>query len=144
MYLTLIESISSSLINLNGFHVLMIYPCIFIFQSNQFVHLYWENRFAISRTKFYKASDIWKRVIEFVNLTCAYEKREPITSQILSSRDFWRIVHSAFKVSLLFFLFNDLKVFCSISDNTKLFTKIFPENLNLDELGNSGKCWKRP
>ena len=62
-------------------------------------------------------------------------KQEPITSQKVGSRDFWRIANSVLSKgkSAIPPVFNGLKMLSSASDKAKLFAKIFFTNSNLDD-----------
>ena len=64
-------------------------------------------------------------------------KQEPITSQKLGSRNFWRIAKSVLNKgkSAIPPLFNGPEVFSSASEKAKLFAEKFSMNSNLDESG---------
>ena len=70
--------------------------------------------------------------------TYAYAKtKESITSQKLSSRDFWRMATSVLNKgkSAIPSLVNDPEVLSSTSNKVKLFAKNFSKNSNLDNSG---------
>ena len=74
-------------------------------------------------------------VLETAKLAYATKTKESITSQKFGSLDFWRITNSVLSKgqSDIPTLFSDPEVFCSVSDNAKLFAKNFSKNSNLDD-----------
>ena len=69
----------------------------------------------------------------FWKLSYANKTKEPMTSQKVGSWDFRHIVNSILnKGKSAMPLFSGLEVFPSASDKTKLFTKNFLKNLNVD------------
>ena len=64
-------------------------------------------------------------------------QKQPITSQKLDSRDFWRITNSVLNKgkSAIPPLFNGPEVLSSTSDKAKLFATNFSKNSNLDDSG---------
>ena len=103
---------------------------------NHFFHLYQQNKSSESKVKFRQASNCCKRVLEAAKLPYATKTKESITSQKLSSQDFWRIANSVLNKgkSAIPPLFNGLEV-SSASDKAKLFAKNFSKNSNLDDYG---------
>ena len=108
-----------------------------VVHRNYFFCLYQENKSSESKVKFKQASGRCKRILEAAKLAYATKTKESITSQKLSSRDFWRIANSVLNKgkSAIPPLFNGPEVLSSASDKTKLFTKIFFKNSNLDDSG---------
>ena len=91
MYISLIENIRSSLIHLHGSPA----SCAAaIVDRNHFFRLYQREKCSDSKVKFRQASNHCKRVLEDGKLAYANKTKESITSQILGSRDFWRIANS--------------------------------------------------
>ena len=90
-----------------------------------------------SKVKFRQASNRCKRILEAAKLAYANKTKESITSQKLSSRDFWRIANSVLnkRKSAIPPLFNGLEVLSSTSDKAKLFPENFSMNSNLDDSG---------
>ena len=84
-----------------------------------------------SKVKFRQASNRCKRVLEAAKLAFSNKTREPITSQKLGSRDFWRIANSVLNKgkSAIPFLFNGPEVLSSAS----LFAENFSLNSNLHD-----------
>ena len=62
-----------------------------IVHRNHFFRFYQQNRSSESKVKFRQASNCCKRVLEATKLAYATKTKESITSQVLGSRDFWRI-----------------------------------------------------
>ena len=60
-----------------------------IVHRNHFFRLYQQNKSSESKMKFRQANNCCKRVLEAAKLVYANETKESITSQKLSSRDFW-------------------------------------------------------
>ena len=108
-----------------------------IVHRNHFSHLYQKDKSSESKVKFRQASNRCKRVLEDTKLAYANKTKESITSQKLSSRDFWRIANSVLDKgnSAIPPLFNNLEVLSSASDKTKLFAENFAKNSNLDDSG---------
>ena len=71
------------------------------------------------------------------NLHMLIKKKESITSQKLSFRNFWRIANSVFDKdqSAIPPLFNRLEVLSSTPEKAKLFAEKFSKNSNLDDSG---------
>ena len=90
-----------------------------------------------SQVKFRQASNRCKRVLEAAKLAYANKTKEPITSQKLNSRDFWRIINSVLNKgkSAIPPLLNSPEVLSSASDKAKLFAENFSKNSNLDDSG---------
>ena len=88
-YISLIESIRSSLAHLHGFQLLVL-----LFIEITFFCLYQKDEFSESQVKFRQPSNCCKRVLEAAKLVCANKTKESITSQELGSRDFWQIANS--------------------------------------------------
>ena len=65
-----------------------------ILYRNHFFCLYQQNKPSESKVKFRQASNHCKRVLEAAKLAYANKTKEPITSQKLSSWDFWQIANS--------------------------------------------------
>ena len=97
--------------------------------------LYQQNKSSESKVKFRQASNYCKRVLEAAKFAYATKTKESITSQKLSSQDFWRIANSVLNKdkSALPPLFNSLELLSSASDKAKLFAKNFSKNFNLDD-----------
>ena len=106
-----------------------------IIHRNHFFRLYQQNEFSESKSKFRKASNCCKRVLEAVRLTYATKTRKSIISQKLDSRDFRWIANSVLNKSKSAIppLFNGPEVLSSASDKAKLFAKNFFKNSNLDD-----------
>ena len=104
---------------------------------NHFFRLYQQNKSSESKAKFRQASNHCKRVLEAAKLAYAAKTKESITSQKLSSLDFWQIANSVLNKgkSAIPPLFNRTQVFSSASDQANLFTKNFSKNSNLDDSG---------
>ena len=92
-----------------------------------------------STIKFRQASNRCKRVFEAVKLAYANKTKEPVTSQKLGSRGFWRTANSVLNKgkSPIPPLFNAPEVLSSASDKAKLFAENFSKNSNLDDSGAS-------
>ena len=92
---------------------------------NHFFHLYQQNKSSESKGNFRQAANCCKRFIEGAKLTYANETKESITSQTLSSRDFWQITNSILSKgkSAISPLFNGPELLSSASDQAKLFAK---------------------
>ena len=90
-----------------------------------------------SKVKFRQASNCCKSVLEAAKLASANKTKEPITSQKLGSRVFWRIVDSALNKSKSATppLFNGPEVLSAASDKAKLFAENFSKDSNLDDSG---------
>ena len=88
-----------------------------------------------SKLKFRRASNRCKSVLETAKLAYANKTKESITSQKLSSHDFWGIANSVLnKVkSAIPLLFNGPEVLSSLSHKAKLLPENFSVNSNLDE-----------
>ena len=99
--------------------------------------MYQQNKSSESKVKFRQASNRCKRVLEAAKLAYATETKEPITSQKLGSRDFWRIANSVLNKSKSAIPphFNGPEVLSSASNKAKLFAKNFSKNSNLDDSG---------
>ena len=108
-----------------------------IVHRNHFFRLYQQNKSSESKVKFRQVSNRCKRVLEAAKLAYATKTKESITSQKLSSRDFWRIANSVLNQvkSTIPPLFNRPEVLSSASDKAKLFAKNFSKNSNLDDSG---------
>ena len=133
MYISLIESIGSSLTHLHGFQ-----PCAAaIVHRNHFFRMYQKDKSSKSKVKFRQASNRCKRVLQAAKLAYANKTKESITSQKRGSRDFWRIASSVLNKgkSAIPPLFNCLEVLSSTSDKAKLFAENFSESSNLDDSG---------
>ena len=105
-----------------------------IVHRNHLFRLYQQHK---SKVKFRQASNRCKRVLEAAKLAYATKTKEPITSQKLGSRDFWRIANSVLNKgrSVIPPLLNGPEVLSSASDKAKLFAKNFSKNSNLDDSG---------
>ena len=90
-----------------------------------------------STIKFRQASNRCNRVFEAVKLAYANKTKEPVTSQKLGSRGFWRTANSVLNKgkSPIPPLFNAPEVLSSASDKAKLFAENFSKNSNLDDSG---------
>ena len=99
--------------------------------------MYQQNKSSESKGKFGEASNCCKRVLEAGKLAYANKTNESITSQKLTSRDFWRIANSVLNKSksAIPTLFKCPEVLFFASDKAKLFAKIFSENSNLGDSG---------
>ena len=99
--------------------------------------MYQKDKSSDSKVKFRQASNHCKRILEAAKLAYANKANESITSQKLSSHDFWQIASSLLnKVkSAIPPLFNDLEVLSSASDKAKLFAEKFSMNSTLDDSG---------
>ena len=108
-----------------------------IVHRNHFFHLYQREKSSDSKVKFTQASNRCKRVLEAAKLAYANKTKESITSQKLSSRDFWRIANSVLNKgkSAIPPLFNGPEVLSSASDKANLFAENFSLNSNLDDSG---------
>ena len=106
-----------------------------IVHRNQFFRLYQREKSSDSKVKFRQASNRCKRVLEAAKLVSANKTKESITSQKLSSRDFWRIANSVLNKgkSAIPHLFNRPEMLSSASDKAKLFAENFSLNFNLDD-----------
>ena len=60
-----------------------------IVHRNHFFRLYQKAKSSDSKVMFRHASNRWKRVLEAAKIAYANKTKESITSQKLSSRDFW-------------------------------------------------------
>ena len=82
------------------------------------------------KLKFRQASNCCKRVLEIAKLAYANKTIESITSQKLSSWDFWGIADSVLNKgkSAIPPLFNDPVVLSSASNKAKLFAENFSKN----------------
>ena len=96
--------------------------------------MYQKNKSSESKVKFRQASNRCKRVLEAAKLAYTNRTKEPITSQKIGSRDFWRIANSIFNKgkSAIPPLFNSPEVLFSASDKAKLFAEKFSKNSSLD------------
>ena len=108
-----------------------------IVHTNHFFHLYQKDKSSEFKVKFRQGSNCCKRVLEAVKLAYATKTKESITSQKLSSWDFWQIANSVLNKgkSTIPPLFIDPEVLSSGSDKAKLFTENFSRNSNLDDSG---------
>ena len=108
-----------------------------IVHRNPFFRLYQREKSSDSKVRFRQASNRCKRVLEASKLAYANKTKESITSQILGSRDFWRIAKSVLNKgkSAIPPLFNGPEVLSSASDKAKLFAENFSVNSNLDDSG---------
>ena len=108
-----------------------------IVHRNHFFRFYQQNKSSESKTKFRRASNRCKRVLEAAKLAYATKTKESITSQKLGSRDFWRIANSVLNKgkSTIPPLFNGPEVLSCTSDKAKLLAKNFSKNSNLDGSG---------
>ena len=72
--------------------------------------------------KFRQASSRWKRALEAAKLAYASKTKEPITSQKLGSRDFWRIANIVLNKgkSAIPPVFNGPEAWSSASDKAEL------------------------
>ena len=109
----------------------MVFSCLSCCHRNHFFHLYQKDKSSYSKVKFRQASNCCKRVLEAAKLAYANKTKEFITSQKLSSWDFWRIANSV--------LYKGRsaihgRVLSSASDKGKLIAKNF-SNSNLDDSG---------
>ena len=104
---------------------------------NHFFLLYQKDKSSASKVKFRQASNRCKRFLEVSKLAYANKTKEPITSQKLGSRDFWRIANSVLNKSKFAIhpLFNSPEVLSSAFDKAKLFAENFTKNSNLDDSG---------
>ena len=102
-----------------------------------FFCLYQQNKSSESEVKFRQDSNRCKSVLEAAKLAYATKTKEPITSQKLGSRGFWRIGNSVLNKgnSAIPLLFNGLEVLSSASDKAELFAKNLSKNSNLDDSG---------
>ena len=96
-----------------------------------------QNKSSASKLKFRHGSNCCKKVLEAAKLAYANKAKESITSQKLSSRDFWQVASSLLnKVkSAIPPLFNGLEMLSSASDKAKLFVEKFSMNSTLDDSG---------
>ena len=108
-----------------------------IVHRNHFFRLYQKDKSSDSKIKFRQAGNRCKTVLEAAKLADANKTKEPITSQKLGSRDFWRIANSVLNKgkSAIPPLFNGPEVLSSASDKAKLFPENFSKNSNLDDSG---------
>ena len=97
-----------------------------IVHRNHFFRLHQKDKSSDFKVKFRQTGNRCKRVLKAVKLTYANKTKEPIISQKLGSRDFWRIANIFLNKgkSAIPPLFNDPEVLLSASDKAKLF----PEN----------------
>ena len=126
MYISLILSIRLSLTHPHACAAAIVH-------RNHFFLLYQQNKSSEPKVKFRQASNRCKRVLEAAKLAYATKTKESITSQKLSSRDFWRIVNSVLNKGKPAIppLFNGQEVWSSASDKAKLFAKSFLRTLVL-------------
>ena len=89
--------------------------------------MYQQNKSSETKVKFRQASNHCKRVFEAAKLVYATKTKVSITSQKLSSRNFWQIAYSVLNKgkSAIPPLFKGLEVLSSASDKAKLFAKTF-------------------
>ena len=108
-----------------------------IVHRNHFFCLYQQNKSSESKVNFRQASNCCKRVLEAAKLAYATKTKDPITSQKLGSRDFWRIANSALNKgkSAILPLFNGLEVLSFAFDKAKLFAKNVSKKSYLDDSG---------
>ena len=78
-----------------------------------------------------------KKILEAAKLAYGNKTKEPITSQKIGPRDFWRTANSVLNKckSAILPLFNGPEVLFSTSDKAKLFAEKFSKNSNLDDSG---------
>ena len=98
MYISIIENIRSSLTHLEPH--LAAFAAAIVHRNR--LEMYQKDKSSNSKVKFRQASNHYKRVLEAAKLAHANKTKEPITSQKLDSRDFWRIANSVLKVNLLY------------------------------------------
>ena len=129
MYISLLINIRSSFIHVHGFQLLLLFSLFFC--------LYQQNKFSESKVKFRQANNRCKSVPEAAKLVYAKKTKGSITSQKLSSQDFWQIASSVQnkRKSAISPLFNISLVLSSESDKAKLFAKICTKNSYLDDCG---------
>ena len=108
-----------------------------IVHRNHFFHLYQREKSSDSKVKFRQASNHCKSVLEAAKLAYATKIKESITSQKLSSPDFWQIANSILNKgkSAIPPLFNSPEVLSSASDKAKLFAENFTKNSHLNDSG---------
>ena len=108
-----------------------------ILHGNHFFHWYQQNKTSEPKIKFRQASNHCKRVLEAAKLAYANKTKESTTSQKRGSQGFWQIANSVFNKgkSAIPALFNGPEMLSFASDKTKLFTKNFSKNSNLDDPG---------
>ena len=89
---------------------------------NHFFRLYQKDKSSESKVRFRQASNCCNRVLEAAKLAYADKTKDPITSQKLGSRDFWRIASSLLNKgkSAIPPLFSVPEVLSSASDKAKL------------------------
>ena len=100
-----------------------------IVHRNHFFHCTKEKT-SDSKVKFRQSSNHCKRVLEAAKLAYANKAKESITSQKLSSHDFWQIANSVLNKgkSAVPPLFNSPEVLSSASGKAKLFAENFSFN----------------
>ena len=98
-----------------------------IVHRNRVFRLYQREKSSDSKVKFRQASNRCKMVLEAAKLAYANKTKEPISSQKLGCRDFWRIANSVPNKckSAIPPLFNGPEVLSSASDKAKLFAENF-------------------
>ena len=108
-----------------------------IVHRNHLFRLHQKDKSSESHVKFRKTSNRCKRVFGTTKLAYANNTKEPITSQKLSSRDFWQIANSVLNKSkpAIALLFNGLEVLSFESGKTKSFAENLSKNSNLDGTG---------
>ena len=108
-----------------------------IVHRNYFFQLHQQNKSSESKVKFRQASNRCKRILEAAKFAYATKTKESITSPKLGSRNFRRIANSVLNKgkSIIPPLFNDPEESSSAPVKTKLFSKNFSKNSNLDDSG---------
>ena len=96
-----------------------------IVHRNHFFHLYQEDKPSDSKVKFRQAGNQCKRVLEAAKLAYANKRKESITSQKLSSCDFWQITSGKAKLLAENFSKN------SNCDESGISLPVFPSRINL-------------
>ena len=134
MYISLIKNIRSSLIHL---HSAACAPAIV--QRNHFFPLHQIDK-SDSKSTFRQATNCWKRVLEAAKVAYANKTKGSITSQKLSSQDFWWTANSVLNKCKPP-LFNDPEVLSSGSDKAKLFVEKLSKNSNLGDTGIFFTCF---
>ena len=101
-----------------------------IVHRNHFFCLHQNNKSSDSKVKFRQASNYCERVLEAAKLAYANKTEVSITSQKLSSCNFWRIANSVLNEgkSAIPPIFIGPEVLPSASDKAKLFTYNFSKN----------------
>ena len=99
--------------------------------------MFQQNKSSESKVNLRQASNCCKKILEAAKLAYADKTKESITSQRLSSLDFWQIANSILNEgeSAIPPLFSGLEMLYSASDKAKLFPENFSTNSNLDGSG---------